>query len=658
MGAGKTRIAVIGAGAAGMTAAGTAASCGADVTVFEKNRVPGKKLAITGKGRCNVINNCTVPEFLENVPRNPKFLYTAVSGFTPADIMDFFEGLGVRLKTERGRRVFPCSDRAGEIVDALYRYSESAGASFVFDKVRSIERTGEGFDIGLSDGGRERFDRVILATGGLSYPLTGSDGDGYAFAGRLGHGLIEPRGSLVPLEADRDICRPLMGLTLKNIVFSVADDKGREVYSEFGEMLFTHFGISGPVVLSASAHMDFSKGSGYTAKIDLKPALDIKTLDRRILSDFSKYANRDASNALDDLLPKKLILPMLSLCGIDPHKKVNLITKEERRRLLENLKCLSIRILGARPVREAVITSGGIPVKEIDPKTMQSRLVPGLYFAGEIIDCDGYTGGYNLGIAFSTARLAGKSAAGSSAAGKNSLSGTRQDKKGKRKTMKIAIDGPGGAGKSYLAKQIAKRLGIIYVDTGALYRTVGLAVKRAGIDPHDTEGVLSLLGTFSIEMEHNENGQSVLLNGEDVGGLIRTQEISMYASAVSAIPKVREYLFSAQREIAEKNSVVMDGRDIGTVILPDADVKIFLTASPETRARRRFLELKEKGSDVTYEQVLSEMTERDRNDSTRAVAPAVAAEDAVVLDNTDLDGEATADRAVEIIREKTEGKNF
>ena len=406
----KKTIAVIGGGAAGMLAAGRAASLGARVVVFEKNSRPGRKLRITGKGRCNVINNCTEEEFLANIPRNPRFLYTALSEFSPRDIMTFFEEIGVPLKTERGNRVFPQSDKAEDIVDALVHYVKKNGAVFRFSPVLDIKTDEEGkFGVYTADG-CEKFDVVIIATGGLSYPLTGSDGDGYRFAESLGHRIVTPKGSLVPLEADRALCSSMMGLSLKNVEFTVKDEKGKKVFSEFGEMLFTHFGLSGPTVLSASAHLDFTKHK-YTAYIDMKPALDEKTLDGRILSDFSKYSNRDVINSLDDLLPQKMIAPMFKVSGIDPRKKVNSVSKAERRALLESIKYFKISLTGTRPVKEAIITSGGVAVKEIVPGSMESKIVPGLYFAGEVIDCDGYTGGFNLGIAFSTAYVAGGAAA-------------------------------------------------------------------------------------------------------------------------------------------------------------------------------------------------------------------------------------------------------
>lgn len=402
------RIAVIGGGAAGMMAAGTALSYGADVTVFESTDRLGKKLAITGKGRCNVTNNCTREEFLENVTKNARFLYAPLSAFSTEDTMTFFESLGVSLKTERGRRVFPESDKAIDIVNALRDYS--SGARIIHHKVTSITEQDGAFTVtaGKKD---HSFDKVIIATGGKSYPLTGSDGSGYRLAMKLGHSVTELIPSLIPLTSHSPLCRDMQGLSLKNVKISIKDEAERIIYTDFGEMMFAHFGVTGPVILSASAHIRDYDITRLKLCIDLKPALDDKTLDQRLLSDFSKKANKDLINALGDLLPSKMIEPFIALSGIDGRKKVNSITKEERRALLNTLKCFEIPLDGYRPIEEAIITSGGIDVREITPKTMESKLVSGLYFCGEVIDVDAYTGGYNLQIAFSTGYLAGKSAA-------------------------------------------------------------------------------------------------------------------------------------------------------------------------------------------------------------------------------------------------------
>ena len=403
-----TRVAVIGGGAAGMMAAGTAVLYGAEVTIFESMKFLGKKLGITGKGRCNVTNNSEIHEFLENVPKNPRFLYTALNTLSPKDTMTHFESLGVALKTERGRRVFPLDDKAKTIVDAMRSYC--SGADIIYEKVKRVIKSGGGFTVKTAEG-EYFFDKVIIATGGKSYPLTGSDGSGYKLAMSLGHTVTALTPSLIPLESEDKICGELQGLSLKNIEIKILDKSGKILYTDFGEMMFTHFGVTGPVILSASSHLVGRDISELTLSIDLKPALDEKTLDQRLLTDFTKNANRDFINSLSELLPSKLIEPFVSLTGIDPHKKVNSVTKEERRKILELLRGFKISLSGVRPIEEAIITSGGIDVKEISPKTMESKLVGGLYFAGEIIDVDAYTGGYNLQIAFSTGALAGQSAA-------------------------------------------------------------------------------------------------------------------------------------------------------------------------------------------------------------------------------------------------------
>lgn len=402
------KIAVIGGGAAGMMAAGTAVSYGAEVSIFESTDRLGKKLAITGKGRCNVTNNCTRDEFLEAVTKNPRFLYAALSAFSTEDTMATFESLGVPLKTERGRRVFPESEKAIDIVNALRSYS--SGAKVIYKKVTDIKKNGLGFTV-IAGGKEYDFDKVIIATGGKSYPLTGSDGSGYRLAMRLGHSVTQLIPSLIPIESSSPLCREMQGLSLKNVKISIKDEAEHVIYTDFGEMMFAHFGVTGPVILSASAHIRDYDISTLTLSIDLKPALDEPTLDKRLLSDFSKNPNKDLINALGDLLPSKMIEPFIMLSGIDGRKKVNSITKEERRILLETLKSFNIPLDGFRPIEEAIVTSGGVDVKEITPKSMESKLCEGLYFCGEVIDVDAYTGGYNLQIAFSTGYLAGKSAA-------------------------------------------------------------------------------------------------------------------------------------------------------------------------------------------------------------------------------------------------------
>ena len=406
------KVIIIGGGAAGLFAAISAAENGADVTLLEKNDRCGKKLRITGKGRCNVTNDCSTEEFLQNVPTNPRFLYSALSVLSTQDVKDFFESEGVPLKTERGRRVFPVSDKAQDIVSALVSACIARGVKIINEKVLSLiisDNTVKGVS---TDCGEHLADAVIICTGGRSYTRTGSDGDGYTFAKAAGHTVTPLLPSLVPIVCAGKLCPSLQGLSLKNVSLSITDkNTKKEIYSDFGEMMFTHFGITGPMVLSASAHIPDISSGRYEAHINLKPALDEKTLDARILSDFSKYSNKDLINALDDLLPKKLIPVVVSLSKIDPRKKINSITREERQSLIDVIRDLRLSLTGFRPLEEAIITKGGVSVKEIDPKTMASKKCAGLYFAGEVIDVDAYTGGFNLQIAFSTGKLAGRSAA-------------------------------------------------------------------------------------------------------------------------------------------------------------------------------------------------------------------------------------------------------
>ena len=402
------RVAVVGGGAAGLFATAILLARGVKVTLFEHKPRMGTKLMITGKGRCNVTNNCTPREVLENVVTNPRFLYSALYALTPQDVMAFFEERGVPLKTERGGRVFPVSDHSLDIVECLRKAVR--GATIIKEKVTALLTNDEGELVGLRTHQEYHFDAVLLATGGVSYPQTGSDGSGYALAYGVGHTIVTPTPSLVPLTSDDDICQRMQGLSLKNVGLKVKlGDK--KIYEDFGEMLFTHFGVSGPMILSASARLKGLDVSGVVIEIDLKPALDEKTLDARLLSDFSKNANRDFINELAQLLPKKMLLPFAERVGINPHKKVHDITREERRRILQMLKAFTIQISDFRPIEEAIITSGGISTKEIDPKTMESKLVRSLYFAGEVMDVDAYTGGFNLQIAFSTAYLAAEAMA-------------------------------------------------------------------------------------------------------------------------------------------------------------------------------------------------------------------------------------------------------
>lgn len=398
---------VIGGGPAGMFAAITAAKQGKRVLLLEKNGRLGKKLLITGKGRCNVTNDCSGQEVLQNTPRNGKFLYSAMAAFPPEKIKTFFNENGCQLKTERGNRVFPVSDRAQSVLDCLQNELRRRGVVVRTAKVKRI-LVDEGKTVGVeTDSETIHAGWVILATGGASYPTTGSTGDGYRMANELGHAIVQPEGSLVPLETEGNDCQDMQGLSLRNVGVKLLNAKGKVLYKDFGELLFTHFGVSGPTVLSASAHM---KGEGCRLVIDLKPALEEGKLDERILRDLEMYQNRSMENALTDLLPRSMIPVVLRRLEIDPAMQANSLKKQQRRALVELLKGFSVSITKKRPVAEAIITSGGVKVGEIDPKTMESKLVPGLYFAGEIIDCDAYTGGFNLQIAWATAYAAAMAA--------------------------------------------------------------------------------------------------------------------------------------------------------------------------------------------------------------------------------------------------------
>ena len=398
---------VIGGGPAGMFAAITAARQGNRVLLLEKNDRLGKKLLITGKGRCNVTNHCDEREVLQNIPRNGRFLFSAMAAYPPEKVMAFFEGNGCPLKTERGKRVFPVSDKAASILDCLKDQLRRSHVTLQTATVKAIH-TNDGVVSGVETE-KEKFGAkwVILATGGASYPTTGSTGDGYTMAEMLGHTVIPAEGSLVPLETQGHDCQDMQGLSLRNVGVKLLNAKGKVLYKDFGELLFTHFGVSGPTVLSASAHL---KGEGCTLMLDLKPALDEGKLDARILRDLEMYQNRAMENALTDLLPRSTIPVVLRRLDIDPNLQANSLKKQQRRALVELLKGFTITISGKRPVAEAIITSGGVKVSEIDPKTMESKIVPGLYFAGEIIDCDAYTGGFNLQIAWATAYAAGMAA--------------------------------------------------------------------------------------------------------------------------------------------------------------------------------------------------------------------------------------------------------
>lgn len=406
------RIIVVGGGAAGMMAAISAAELGAEVIIVDGNERLGRKLGITGKGRCNLTNNSDIDEFMRNIPRNARFLYSALSAFNAQDTMEYFEGLGVPLKTERGQRVFPVSDKAGDVVGALTGRIRELGIKVVRDRAAGLIIEDGSCTGVVCRKGRHSSEAVIAAAGGMSYPLTGSDGAGYELARQAGHSIVEPVPSLSALVTEQNWVSGAAGLNLRNIAMSLYDKQsGKRIYEDFGELLLTEDGISGPTVLSASAHIPAMERGRYEVRIDLKPALSEKQLDARILRDFSERRGKRFGESLRGLLPAELIGAAVELSDIPPEKKVDEITKEERKRFSALLKGLSLDIAGFRPIEEAIVTRGGVSVGEISPKTFESKLCRGLYFAGEMIDVDAYTGGFNLQIAFSTGRAAGRAAA-------------------------------------------------------------------------------------------------------------------------------------------------------------------------------------------------------------------------------------------------------
>lgn len=401
-------IAVIGGGPSGMIAAGTAASLGKDVTIFEKNEKLGKKLFITGKGRCNITNASDIENFIENVVKNSFFLYSAFYSFTNNDIIEILKKYGVDIKIERGNRVFPISNKSSDVIKALEKYIMDQGVKVVLNKeVKSIHKLENGdFKIEFSDYDIQYFDKIVIATGGLSYQSTGSTGDGYKFAKKFGHSIVDLRPALVPCEIREEWVRELQGLSLKNVKL-MAYEKTQKLFEDFGELLFTHFGISGPLALTMSSYVNTKKRKDVKIVIDLKPALTYEKLESRLLRDFEKYSKKQFKNSLNDLLPKKLIPVIVQLSGISPEKFVNQITREERRTLVTLLKNLEMSLVGFRPINEAIITAGGVSTLEINSSTMESKIIEGLYFSGEVIDVHALTGGYNLQIAYSTGYLAG-----------------------------------------------------------------------------------------------------------------------------------------------------------------------------------------------------------------------------------------------------------
>lgn len=405
----KADVVVIGGGAAGMMCAVSAAQRGLSVTLLEPNKILGKKLRITGKGRCNVTNDCEIKEFLQHIPGDGRFLYSALNRLSPRETMALFESFGVPLKTERGNRVFPVSDRSHDVANALERAMKDAGVRVLHAAGTAVCAEEGAVAAVETAAGRIDCAAAVVCTGGLSYPLTGSTGDGYRFAERMGHTIMPTRPSLVPLESDDPWCAEMQGFSLRNVTLTVYDETDRIVYEELGEMLFTHFGVSGPLVLSASAHMRDFQMHRYRLSIDLKPGLDEKKLDARVLRDFEKYANREFKNALYDLAGRTMIPVLIRMSGIPEDTKVHSITREQRRALVDLLKHFPVSVTGTRSVDEAIITAGGVKLKEVNPRTMESKLVSGLHFAGEVLDLDAYTGGFNLQIAWSTGWTAGQS---------------------------------------------------------------------------------------------------------------------------------------------------------------------------------------------------------------------------------------------------------
>ncbi len=399
---------VIGGGAAGLMCAITAADRGVHVTLLDPNKKLGRKVRITGKGRCNVTNNCDIKGFMENIPSDGRFLYSALNRLSPTDTISFFESHGVKLKTERGNRVFPVSDNANEVADMLERLCIESGVKILRTTAKQILTENGAVSAVETPDGIIKCRAAAICTGGMSYPLTGSKGDGYKFAKEFGHNIIQPRASLVPLESDDDYCGQMQGFSLRNVTLSLYEND-KLIYKELGELLFTHFGLSGPLVLSASSHMRNRDKAVYSVRIDLKPALDEKKLDARILRDFELFSNREFKNSLEKLAGKTMIPVLIKLSGIPPEKKVNTITHQQRMGLVKLFKEFPVSISGTRPIEEAIVTSGGVDTKEVNPRTMESKLVEGLFFAGEVLNLDGYTGGFNLQIAWSTGYVAGKS---------------------------------------------------------------------------------------------------------------------------------------------------------------------------------------------------------------------------------------------------------
>lgn len=623
------------------------------MTLYEKNEKLGKKIYITGKGRCNVTNNCSRDVFFDQVVTNPKFLYSAFETFDNQAVMQLLEQAGCPLKTERGNRVFPVSDHSSDVIRALERLLQREGVKVHLRSSvkRVLEEDGQAVGLELSDGKRIQADSVIVATGGLSYPSTGSTGDGYRWAEATGHKVVACTPSLVSFVTEDTWCAKLQGLALKNVNLVLYFD-GKEIYQGFGEMLFTHFGVSGPLVLSASSYYS-AQLAKWTKKnekkkisrpecrieLNLKPALTAEQLDKRLLREFDSQKNKNFGNAIDGLFPARLIPVMLELSGIEPEKKVHEITKQERQKFAALIRKLPMTVEKTGEFAEAIITRGGVYVKDVNPSTMESKRLPGLYFAGEVLDVDALTGGFNLQVAWSTGLIL---------PGRARQAAIKENKMG----YSIAIDGPAGAGKSTIAKKVAAKKGCCYVDTGAIYRAMAYFLLENGVKGEETDRIAKKCQEANIRVAYEAGEQQVFLNGENVNSKIRTEEVGQMASKSAAVPQVRSWLIDLQRDLAVTQDVIMDGRDIGTCVLPQATVKIYLTASADVRAKRRYDEYRAKGMDCDYEEILNTVKKRDMQDMTRAIAPLKQADDAVLLDTSDLSIEEVVDRILEICAEK------
>ena len=645
------KILVAGGGAAGMMAAIFAARAGAQVTLLEANEKLGKKLFITGKGRCNLTNDAEREAFFGAIYRNPRFFYSAFSRFDNQRVKAFFQEAGLALKSERGGRVFPVSDKSSDVIRALEKCLQAAGVKIEL-KTRVTELTlKKGRLTGVKARGPRGelsfpADRVILALGGLSYPSTGSTGDGYRLAEQAGHHTEATYPSLVPInaafcdEAKAFTPADLMGLSLKNVRLTMKLGK-KPLFNQQGELLFTHFGLSGPLILSASGFLGGLEAQSVSLSIDLKPALSEEQLLERMERESAAAGGKALSSFMRGYLPAALTGPVLAQSILDPGRKAQGLRGDERLRLARVLKAFPMKYLSLRGYEEAIVTRGGINVKEVDPRTMESKIIKNLYLAGEMLDLDAATGGYNLQIAWSTGAAAGVAAAR-----------REESMKEKRPNRHIAIDGPASSGKSTIAKLIAEETGLIYVDTGAMFRAMAVYFLRQGLNASDEAGISRACEQAQVTIAYEGGSQQVILNGENVTPLLRQEAVGQMASASSVYGPVREKMKALQQQLAAEKDVVMDGRDIGTVILPDAFLKIFLTASVEVRARRRYEELLAKGLESDYETVEREIRERDHRDTTRDIAPLKQAADALLLDSSALSIQAVKEKVLSLYRER------